>query len=111
MCDAEFTKPRPPAGSVSLAPRRGRAESAERRPGSWGTRAESGAALEDSLCPGVEGQRVGARTRAQLRESLGALALNLSQADMARIEEAMPPDGVAGGRYDAHQMRALDSER
>ena len=54
---------------------------------------------------------VGARTRAQLRESLGALALNLSQADMARIEEAMPPDGVAGGRYDAHQMRALDSER
>ena len=53
----------------------------------------------------------GARTRAQLRESLGALALNLSQADMARIEEAMPPDGVAGGRYDAHQMRILDSEK
>lgn len=53
----------------------------------------------------------GARTRAQLRESLGALALNLSQADMARIEDAMPPDGVAGGRYDAHQMRILDSEK
>jgi aryl-alcohol dehydrogenase-like predicted oxidoreductase len=52
---------------------------------------------------------VGARTRAQLDESLGALDLALSAADVARIEEAMPP--AAGTRYDEHQMRILDSER
>jgi aryl-alcohol dehydrogenase-like predicted oxidoreductase len=51
------------------------------------------------------------RTRAQLEESLGALEVRLSPADLARIEEAIPPSAVAGTRYDAHQMRILDSER
>jgi aryl-alcohol dehydrogenase-like predicted oxidoreductase len=54
---------------------------------------------------------VGARTRAQLTESLGALDVELSAADMAEIERAIPPTAVAGTRYDEHQMRALDSER
>ncbi len=54
---------------------------------------------------------VGARTRAQLAESLGALQVSLSPEDVARIETAVPPSAVAGTRYDEHQMRMLDSER
>jgi aryl-alcohol dehydrogenase-like predicted oxidoreductase len=54
---------------------------------------------------------IGARTRTQLEESLGALDVALSADDLARIESAIPPDAVAGTRYDAHQMRVLDSER
>jgi aryl-alcohol dehydrogenase-like predicted oxidoreductase len=52
---------------------------------------------------------IGARTRAQLAESLGALEVELSAADLARIEAALP--AVAGTRYDENQMRMLDSER
>jgi aryl-alcohol dehydrogenase-like predicted oxidoreductase len=51
----------------------------------------------------------GARTRAQLEESLGALKVRLSSEDLAHIEEAIPP--AAGTRYDEHQMKILDSER
>jgi aryl-alcohol dehydrogenase-like predicted oxidoreductase len=54
---------------------------------------------------------IGARTRAQLTESLGALEVELSPAELARIEAAIPPSAVAGTRYDEHQMRMLDSER
>ncbi|HEX4021386.1 MAG TPA: aldo/keto reductase [Acidobacteriaceae bacterium] len=54
---------------------------------------------------------IGARKRTQLDESLGALAIELTSADLARIEEAIPADAVAGTRYDQHQMRMLDSER
>jgi aryl-alcohol dehydrogenase-like predicted oxidoreductase len=54
---------------------------------------------------------VGARTRAQLAESLGALHVQLSPAEIAGIEEAVPASAVAGTRYDEHQMRILDSER
>jgi aryl-alcohol dehydrogenase-like predicted oxidoreductase len=54
---------------------------------------------------------IGARTRAQLAESLGALHVDLSPADMSRLEEIIPPSAVAGTRYDEHQMRVLDSER
>ncbi len=54
---------------------------------------------------------VGARTRAQLAESLAALELHPSPADLARIEEAVPASAVAGTRYDERQMRMLDSER
>jgi aryl-alcohol dehydrogenase-like predicted oxidoreductase len=54
---------------------------------------------------------VGARTRTQLAESLGALRVTLTPADMARLEAAMPSAEVAGTRYDEHQMRILDSER
>jgi len=54
---------------------------------------------------------IGARTRAQLTESLGALQIALSAADITRLEEAVPASAVGGTRYDAHQMRILDSER
>jgi aryl-alcohol dehydrogenase-like predicted oxidoreductase len=54
---------------------------------------------------------IGARTRTQLTESLGALALTLTPDDLAQIEAALPADAIAGTRYDAHQMRMLDSEK
>jgi aryl-alcohol dehydrogenase-like predicted oxidoreductase len=54
---------------------------------------------------------IGARTRAQLTESLRAMDVELSAADVARIEEALPADAVAGTRYGEDQMRVLDSER
>jgi aryl-alcohol dehydrogenase-like predicted oxidoreductase len=54
---------------------------------------------------------VGARTRRQLTESLGALQMTLSPEDTARIEAALPSAAVAGTRYDERQMRVLDSER
>ena len=54
---------------------------------------------------------VGARTRKQLEESLGALDVSLSPEDIARLESAIPTTAVAGARYDEHQMRILDSER
>ena len=54
---------------------------------------------------------IGARTRAQLAESVGALQVTLTPAEISRIEEAVPASAVAGTRYDEHQMRILDSER
>ena len=54
---------------------------------------------------------IGARTRAQLAESLGALRLRLDAADLARIEAAVPAAQVAGERYAAQAMASLDSEQ
>jgi len=54
---------------------------------------------------------IGARKRERLAESLGALDVTLSPADLARIEAAAPPDAVAGARYSPEQMAMLDSER
>jgi aryl-alcohol dehydrogenase-like predicted oxidoreductase len=54
---------------------------------------------------------VGARTRTQLAESLGALHVELSAEELAEIETLVPADAVAGTRYDAGQMQMLDSER
>ena len=54
---------------------------------------------------------VGARTRAQLSESLAALNITLTPQEIAAIETAVPADSVAGTRYDAHQMQVLDSEK
>jgi aryl-alcohol dehydrogenase-like predicted oxidoreductase len=54
---------------------------------------------------------IGARTRAQLADALAALAVTLSPAEIAELEAAVPADAIAGTRYDAHQMRNLDSER
>ena len=53
----------------------------------------------------------GARTRAQLADLLGALDLDLSAADLAALERAVPPAAVAGDRYNAAGMAGLDSER
>ncbi len=54
---------------------------------------------------------IGARKRARLQESLGALSLTLTPADLARIKAALPADAVAGTRYAEAQMQMLDSER
>ncbi len=54
---------------------------------------------------------LGARTRGQLAEALGALELKLTAEDLARIEAAVPHTAVAGTRYAAEQMQTLDSER
>jgi aryl-alcohol dehydrogenase-like predicted oxidoreductase len=54
---------------------------------------------------------IGARTRERLTEALGTLELDLSDADLARIEQAMPAGAAVGDRYPAAQMGQLDSER
>jgi aryl-alcohol dehydrogenase-like predicted oxidoreductase len=54
---------------------------------------------------------IGARKRTQLAESLAAINVKLSPEDLARIEQAITPDAIAGTRYDARQMRMLDSEQ
>ncbi len=54
---------------------------------------------------------MGARTRTQLNEVLGALDVKLTADEVAEIEAAIPPDAVAGTRYDEQQMRVLDSEK
>jgi aryl-alcohol dehydrogenase-like predicted oxidoreductase len=54
---------------------------------------------------------IGARTRAQLAESLGALDAVLSAGDIEHVEAEIPASAAAGTRYDARQMAMLDSER
>jgi aryl-alcohol dehydrogenase-like predicted oxidoreductase len=54
---------------------------------------------------------VGARTRAQLAEALGALEKPLSAAELRALEALVPAGAFAGTRYGAEQMRHLDSER
>jgi aryl-alcohol dehydrogenase-like predicted oxidoreductase len=54
---------------------------------------------------------VGARRRERLTEALGALEVELSADDLARIEQAIPAGAAAGERYQAPQMATLDSER
>jgi pyridoxine 4-dehydrogenase len=54
---------------------------------------------------------IGARTRVRLDEALGAERLELSAADLAKLEAAMPAGAVAGARYNEHQMAHLDSEK
>jgi aryl-alcohol dehydrogenase-like predicted oxidoreductase len=54
---------------------------------------------------------IGARKRSQLEESLGALRIQLSAADLAHMEKAIPASEVAGTRYGEQQMAMLDSER
>ena len=54
---------------------------------------------------------IGARKRSQLDEAVGALRVQLSPAEVARIEAAIPAAEVAGTRYDERQMQVLDSER
>jgi aryl-alcohol dehydrogenase-like predicted oxidoreductase len=54
---------------------------------------------------------VGARRRERLHEALGALGLELTAEELARIEEAVPAGAAAGERYPAPAMGQLDSER
>jgi aryl-alcohol dehydrogenase-like predicted oxidoreductase len=52
---------------------------------------------------------IGARTRARLEEALAAPTLE--PAALRRLEEAVPASQVAGDRYPAAAMAALDSEK
>jgi aryl-alcohol dehydrogenase-like predicted oxidoreductase len=52
---------------------------------------------------------VGARSRIQLQDALGAMEIDLTQDDLNYIEAAIPDGAVAGDRYP--QMDLLDSER
>ncbi len=54
---------------------------------------------------------IGTKRRDRLAEALQALDLALSVDELAAIEAAVPDGAVAGDRYDAAQMAALDSER
>ncbi|WIV55083.1 aldo/keto reductase [Amycolatopsis nalaikhensis] len=54
---------------------------------------------------------VGARTRARLAESLGTTDVELTDADLAEIEAAVPAGAAAGGRYADAQLAHLDSEK
>jgi aryl-alcohol dehydrogenase-like predicted oxidoreductase len=53
---------------------------------------------------------MGARTRAQLAESLAALDVQLTPPEIACVETSISESVVAGTRYDEHHMRMLDSE-
>jgi aryl-alcohol dehydrogenase-like predicted oxidoreductase len=54
---------------------------------------------------------LGTKRRDRLAEALGAVDLELDPADLAALEAAVPGDQVAGDRYEAGQMAALDSEQ
>jgi aryl-alcohol dehydrogenase-like predicted oxidoreductase len=54
---------------------------------------------------------IGARKRAQLRDALTALRLQLSTEDTARLETIFDPAKIAGTRYGESQMKMLDSEQ
>ena len=52
---------------------------------------------------------IGARTRAQLDDALGARLLSEDEAQA--VEALLPQGAVAGSRYGEEQMKHLDSER
>jgi hypothetical protein len=54
---------------------------------------------------------VGARRHEQLSEALRAMEVSFSADELAAIEDAVPLGSIAGDRYGAEQMAALDSER
>jgi aryl-alcohol dehydrogenase-like predicted oxidoreductase len=54
---------------------------------------------------------IGSRKVAQVKEALGALDVQLSAEEVARLEMAVPAAEIAGTRYDPHQMAMLDSEK
>jgi aryl-alcohol dehydrogenase-like predicted oxidoreductase len=54
---------------------------------------------------------VGARRRDRLTEALGALNVKLTPAHLAALEQAIPADAAAGGRYPDSQLAHMDSEK
>jgi pyridoxine 4-dehydrogenase len=54
---------------------------------------------------------IGARRRPQLADAIRALDLHLTPQELTEIEQAIPPDAIAGTRYDENQMGWLDSEK
>jgi aryl-alcohol dehydrogenase-like predicted oxidoreductase len=49
----------------------------------------------------------GTKRRSYLEENVGALAISLSAADLAQINEAMPPGAAAGSRYPEAMMKSV----
>ena len=54
---------------------------------------------------------IGARTRKQRGEALGACDVEFKREELARIEQVVPAAQGAGARYGPAQMAMLDSER
>jgi aryl-alcohol dehydrogenase-like predicted oxidoreductase len=54
---------------------------------------------------------IGARRRSQLADAWKAAELPLSGVEMDGLEAIFAPGRIAGTRYDAAQMRMLDSEK
>jgi aryl-alcohol dehydrogenase-like predicted oxidoreductase len=54
---------------------------------------------------------VGAKTRAQLDDAIGALERPLTNADLEAIERIAPEGAIQGDRYASEAMKHLDSER
>ncbi len=54
---------------------------------------------------------IGARTRKQLDEALGATELTLNPEQLQQLESLAAGAPIAGARYDESQMKLLDSER
>lgn len=54
---------------------------------------------------------MGARTRTHLDDLFAALAVELTPAEVAALEQAVPASAIAGTRYAEAQMKVLDSER
>jgi aryl-alcohol dehydrogenase-like predicted oxidoreductase len=54
---------------------------------------------------------VGAKTRAQLKDSLAVESKPLSPTDVTALESLVPAGAFAGSRYAEEQMRHLDSEK
>ncbi len=54
---------------------------------------------------------MGARTQAQIAETLKALEVRLAPDEIATLEAEVPAQAVAGTRYDPNQMKVLDSEK
>jgi aryl-alcohol dehydrogenase-like predicted oxidoreductase len=54
---------------------------------------------------------IGARRRDRLAEAIGALKVDLTAADLAAIERAVPKGAASGERYASEQMAMLDSEK
>lgn len=54
---------------------------------------------------------IGARKPAQLTEALAAAERPLTPSEVNELEKLVPPDAIAGERYQAAQMAHLDSER
>jgi Predicted oxidoreductases (related to aryl-alcohol dehydrogenases) len=50
----------------------------------------------------------GTKKRARLEENLGALAVQVTPEDCARIDRILPPGAAAGERYAAPQLQALN---
>jgi len=54
---------------------------------------------------------IGARKVERLEEALGSQAVHLSAADLAAIENAVPKNAAAGGRYPEAMLAHMDSEK